>query len=43
MSEKPTIAIVGIGGVFPGADTLEDFWKTIVSGKSVAQEVDPDR
>jgi len=43
MSEKPTIAIVGIGGIFPGADTLNDFWKTVVSGKSVARDVDPKR
>ena len=43
MSEKPTIAIVGIGGIFPGAETLDDFWETIASGTSVAREVDAKR
>ena len=43
MSDKPTIAIVGIGGNFPGAKTLDDFWKTIVTGTSMARDVDPKR
>ena len=33
------IAIVGIGGIFPGAPTLDDFWRLIVSGISSSAEV----
>ena len=33
------IAVVGIGAVFPGALTLDDFWKNIKAGKSAAREV----
>lgn len=32
------IAIVGIGGVFPGAPDLESFWKNIKQGISVSKE-----
>ncbi|GAK58852.1 beta-hydroxyacyl-(acyl-carrier-protein) dehydratase, FabA/FabZ [Candidatus Vecturithrix granuli] len=37
------IAIVGIGGIFPGAPTLEQFWTNIKQGISAAQEVPPGR
>ena len=37
------IAIVGIGGIFPGAPTLEQFWTNIKQGRSAAQEVPPGR
>ncbi|MFP4496775.1 MAG: polyketide synthase [Vulcanimicrobiota bacterium] len=37
------VAIVGIGGVFPGADNLDEFWKIIESGKSVSGEVPDER
>ncbi|MCZ6602107.1 MAG: beta-ketoacyl synthase N-terminal-like domain-containing protein, partial [Planctomycetota bacterium] len=33
------IAVVGIGAVFPGALTLDEFWKNIKAGKSAAREV----
>ncbi len=32
------IAIVGRGGVFPGAANLEEFWQNIESGRDMAQE-----
>ena len=35
------IAITGIGGIFPGSDSLEEFWQMIASAKS-ASEVVPD-
>ena len=46
------IAIVGIGGLFPGADSssdhqsgqhLEEFWKNIQSGRDCSREVPADR
>ena len=33
------IAIVGIGGIFPGAATLEEFWKNIEHGISASQDI----
>jgi len=33
------IAIVGIGGIFPGAPTLDAFWQNIEQGVSAAREV----
>lgn len=43
------IAIVGIGGLLPDSDNLDDFWQMISSGKSASQKtpknrwpVDPD-
>ena len=42
------IAIVGIGGLFPGADGsadqhLEEFWKNIQTGHDCSREVPADR
>ena len=34
-----SIAITGIGGIFPGADSLEGFWKIIADAKSTAETV----
>jgi len=36
---KQPIAIVGIGGIFPDALTLEQFWKNIKQGHSASREV----
>lgn len=36
--EEP-IAIVGIGGVFPGASTLEDFWRLVEAGRDSCRPV----
>jgi PfaB family protein len=33
------IAIVGIGGIFPGSPTLEAYWENVVNGVSAAREV----
>ena len=38
-----SVAIVGIGGIYPDAPDLERFWKNILSGHSAAREVPPDR
>lgn len=37
------IAIVGIGGIFPDAPTLDQFWTNIKQGHSAAREVPPGR
>lgn len=43
-SQTPlAIAITGIGGIFPGADSLDDFWQMIVAAKSAADTVPDDR
>ena len=34
-----SVAIVGIGGIFPGAPHLEQFWDNIRNGRSAAREV----
>ena len=38
MDKNQSIAIVGIGGVFPGARDLEGFWENIVSARDCARE-----
>ncbi len=38
-----SVAIVGIGGIYPDAPDLDRFWKNIQSGHSAAREVPPDR
>ncbi|MCH7870222.1 MAG: type I polyketide synthase, partial [Planctomycetes bacterium] len=37
------IAIVGMGGVFPGASSLDHFWRNIVDGVDVSREPPPGR
>lgn len=37
--EKPSAAIVGIGGIFPDAPDLGRFWDNIRQGRSAAREV----
>ncbi|GAB4272898.1 MAG: hypothetical protein Kow0029_12080 [Candidatus Rifleibacteriota bacterium] len=39
-SQPLAIAITGLGGIFPGADSLDEFWKMIVEGRS-ANDVMP--
>jgi len=36
---RDTVAIVGIGGIFPGSPDLESFWGHISAGRSMAREV----
>jgi acyl transferase domain-containing protein/3-hydroxymyristoyl/3-hydroxydecanoyl-(acyl carrier protein) dehydratase len=43
MTSTGRIAIVGIGGIFPQAPTLERFWSAIRQGTSAAREVPPGR
>lgn len=43
MNNKSKIAIVGIGGVFPGARNLDEFWQNIVSATDTAVEAGADR
>jgi acyl transferase domain-containing protein/3-hydroxymyristoyl/3-hydroxydecanoyl-(acyl carrier protein) dehydratase len=38
-----SVAIVGIGGLFPDAPDLDRFWQNIVAAKSSAREVPPER
>ncbi|MBI1324899.1 acyltransferase domain-containing protein [bacterium] len=42
VSNEP-IAIVGMGLVFPGADTPRAFWEIIASGRTMAATIPPDR
>lgn len=37
------IAIIGMSGRFPGADTIEDFWNNIRTGKSMITEIPSNR
>ncbi|MEQ1511376.1 MAG: SDR family NAD(P)-dependent oxidoreductase [Lysobacteraceae bacterium] len=37
------VAIIGLGGVFPGADTPEEFWRNILGGADLISEVPSDR
>ncbi|HEY9720825.1 MAG TPA: beta-ketoacyl synthase N-terminal-like domain-containing protein, partial [Oscillatoriaceae cyanobacterium] len=41
--ESGRIAIVGVGGVFPGADSLDAFWRNILDNHSAAVEVEAER
>jgi len=38
LNQPPTIAIVGIGGVFPGAEDLESFLENIMLARASARE-----
>ena len=37
------IAIIGMGGVFPGARNVEEYWKNITSGETFIKDVPEDR
>ncbi len=43
MSFQTAIAIVGMGGVFPGADRLDLFWRNILNKVDCTREIPPDR
>ncbi|HKI20067.1 MAG TPA: beta-ketoacyl synthase N-terminal-like domain-containing protein, partial [Isosphaeraceae bacterium] len=43
MEPDGAIAIVGIGGLFPGADTLEQFWANVRDCVDATNEVPPGR
>ncbi|TDR44821.1 acyl transferase domain-containing protein [Tahibacter aquaticus] len=37
------VAIVGIAGVFPGADTPDELWQQILAGADLVSEIPPER
>ncbi|MEA5576036.1 amino acid adenylation domain-containing protein [Anabaena sp. UHCC 0451] len=37
------IAIIGIGGILPGGNTLTAFWDSLLQGKDMIRELPPDR
>src|SRR5256885_1277421 len=39
MTPDPRIAVVGLGGVFPGAADLEQFWANVRAGIDTSREV----
>ena len=39
MKFSEPIAIVGLGGVFPGSPTLDDYWENVARGVDAAREV----
>lgn len=41
--EKDAIAIIGMHGHFPGAETLEEFWNNLYQGKNAVSEIPSDR
>ena len=38
---QPPIAVVGLGALFPGATANDGFWKNIIDGKDLIEEVPP--
>ena len=43
MNPDNPIAVVGMAGLFPGADSLDIFWQNIINRVDASTEVDPDR
>ena len=43
MDSPDSIAIVGIGGKFPGADNIEEFWRVLVNGEDHVQDIPLER
>ena len=43
MTQKEPIAVVGMAGLFPGADNIEIFWQNILNGVDACAEVDHSR
>ncbi len=43
MTLNEPIAVVGMGGVFPGANTLSTFWQNILNGVETADDVPDNR
>ncbi|MEJ2415500.1 MAG: SDR family NAD(P)-dependent oxidoreductase, partial [Exilibacterium sp.] len=41
--DKDGIAVIGISGRFPQANTLEEFWENLKSGKNCITEIPPER
>lgn len=43
MNEKDEIAIIGVGGRFPGADNLSEFWSVLVNGENHVKDIPKER
>ncbi len=43
MNDHPPVAIVGIGGIFPGSPDLETFWQNVAAGVDTSREAPPGR
>ncbi|HET9241106.1 MAG TPA: ACP S-malonyltransferase [Oligoflexus sp.] len=43
LAPDEAIAIIGMAGRFPGADSMEDFWKALVAGQDLIAEVPKER
>jgi len=43
LDDDDAIAIVGIGSKFPGADTVDDFWRVLLNGENHVIEIPPER
>ena len=43
LKSAPNIAIIGLGGRYPKADTLEEFWENIKQGRDCITEIPEDR
>ena len=41
--DQSDIAIVGMAGIFPGAENVDEFWRNIVFGNDCITEVPPER
>ncbi|WP_416966651.1 SDR family NAD(P)-dependent oxidoreductase [Streptomyces sp. 4F14] len=42
-NDNDPIAVIGISGRYPGADTLDDFWRNLSEGRDCVTEVPADR
>ena len=38
-----SVAIVGVGAIFPDAPTIDRFWENILAGRASSREVPPGR
>src|SRR5262245_37673848 len=43
LSVPPHIAVVGLGGLFPGAPDLQRLWANVAGGVDASREVSPSR
>ncbi|GAA0894835.1 hypothetical protein GCM10009122_45170 [Fulvivirga kasyanovii] len=43
VTDTTDIAIIGVAGNFPGADTLQEFWQNLSEGKNCISEIPEDR
>ena len=43
MNSTDPIAVIGMAGLFPGADNLDSFWQHIIDRVNASREVPPER